>query len=54
MNKKDKFKRMIKRADLALRIAADQVEELEEYYASHWRDDDSPQAEETFGTKKLY
>ena len=25
--------------------------EVEEYYADHWRDDDSPQAEKTFGVK---
>lgn len=54
MNKKEKFKRMIKRANLALRIVYDQVIELEEYYASHWRDDDSPQAEKTFGVKRNY
>ena len=26
---------------------------IEEYYASHWRDDDSPLAEMTFGVKRM-
>ena len=26
---------------------------IEEYYASHWRDDESPLAEKTFGVKRL-
>lgn len=26
---------------------------IEEYYTSHWRDDDSPLAEMTFGVKRM-
>ena len=26
---------------------------IEEYYADHWRDDDSPQAEKTFGVRRV-
>ena len=41
-----------------IRSVKEQVEELNreiaEYYASHWRDDDSPIAESTLGVRRVY
>lgn len=43
--RRKKYERMLKRARICMRLIEDQIMEMEEYYATHWRDDDCPKGE---------